>query len=202
MSPAGVNDALSPHTLPCYHRSHQPGYFVGASPMPDRYVVFSHGKDSGPWGNKITAMAEMARSEGFEVESVDYQGVEDPADRVTRLLSFCKDLRGSLVLVGSSLGGHVATAASRLLQARGLFLIAPAFYMPGYEQHTPKPAECPITIVHGWRDDVVPVENSIRYARQYKATLHILDGDHRLQENIQQINYLFEYFLVTLEPYL
>jgi len=170
--------------------------------MPDRYVVFSHGKGSGPWGNKITAMAEMAKSEGFEVESVDYQGIEDPAERVNRLLTFCKDLRGSLVLVGSSLGGHVATTASRLLQARGLFLLAPAFYMPGYEQHTPKPAECPMTIVHGWRDDVVPVENSIRYARQHGATLHILNGDHRLEENIPQINYLFEYFLVTLEPFL
>ncbi|HZF25563.1 MAG TPA: alpha/beta fold hydrolase [Steroidobacteraceae bacterium] len=170
--------------------------------MPDRYVVFSHGQGSGPWGEKITAMAEMARSEGFEAESVDYQGIDDPNDRVTRLLSFCKDLRGSLVLVGSSLGGHVATAASRLLQARGLFLLAPAFYMPGFEQQTPKPAECPITIVHGWRDDVVPVENSVRYAKQHKATLHILDGDHRLVENIPQINYLFEYFLITLEPYL
>jgi esterase/lipase len=151
--------------------------------MPDRYVVFSHGKEGTPWGDKITAMAEMARSEGFEAESVDYQGIDDPGDRVTRLLTFCKDLRGSLVLVGSSLGGHVATAASRLLQARGLFLLAPAF-------------------VHGWRDDVVPVENSVRYAQQYKATLHILDGDHRLVDNIRQINYLFEYFLVTLEPYL
>ena len=170
--------------------------------MPDRYVVFSHGKDGTPWGEKITAMAEMARSEGFEAESVDYQGIDDPNDRVNRLLTFCKDLRGSLVLVGSSLGGHVVTAASRLLQARGLILLAPAFYMPGFEQHTPKPAECPITIVHGWRDDVVPVENSVRYAQQYKATLHILDGDHRLVDNIPQINYLFEYFLVTLEPYL
>jgi hypothetical protein len=42
----------------------------------------------------------------------------------------------------------------------------------------------------------------VRYAKQYKATLHILDGDHRLEENIPHINYLFEYFLVRLEPYL
>ena len=34
--------------------------------MTDRYVVFSHGKDSEPWGSKIAAMAEIARSEGFE----------------------------------------------------------------------------------------------------------------------------------------
>ena len=32
-----------------------------------RHVVFSHGKDSGPWGSKITALAETARSEGYNV---------------------------------------------------------------------------------------------------------------------------------------
>ena len=81
--------------------------------MPDRYVVFSHGKESGPWGSKIAAMSEIARGEGFHVESVDYQGIDDPHARVTRLLAFCKDLRGSLVLVGSSMGGYVTAAARR-----------------------------------------------------------------------------------------
>ena len=73
--------------------------------MTTRYVVFSHGKDSGPWGTKITALAETARGEGYEVESVDYRGVELPADRVTRLADVCKNLHGELVLVGSSMGG-------------------------------------------------------------------------------------------------
>ena len=63
--------------------------------MTERYVVFSHGKDSEPWGSKIAAMAEIAREEGFHVESVDYRGIDDPQARVTRLLAFCKDLRGS-----------------------------------------------------------------------------------------------------------
>lgn len=167
--------------------------------MARRHVVFSHGKESGPWGSKIAAMAEVARSEGFEAESVDYRGIDDPRDRVTRLLSFCRDLRGDLVLVGSSMGGHVATAASSLLRARGLFLLAPAFYMPGQEDETPRPADCPLTIVHGWKDTVVPVENSIRYAREHGATLHIIDADHRMQDQISLVNYLFEYFLVALD---
>jgi pimeloyl-ACP methyl ester carboxylesterase len=164
-----------------------------------RYVVFSHGKDSGPWGAKITAMAEIARAEGYEVESVDYRGIDAPQERLTRLLAYCRELRGSLVLVGSSLGGHVCTAASALLQADGLFLLAPAFYMPGFEQETPKPADCPVTIVHGWKDEVVPVDNSIRYARTHTATLHVLDTDHRMHDRIGEINYLFEYFLVSLD---
>ena len=128
--------------------------------MASRHVVFSHGLESGPWGTKISAMAEVAKSEGWNVDSVDYRGVNDPRDRVTRLLSFCRDIRGDLVLVGSSLGGYVATSASALLHARGLFLMAPAFYMSGTEQLTAKPAPCPKTIVHGWHDHVVPVENS------------------------------------------
>jgi len=164
-----------------------------------RYVVFSHGKESGPWGTKITAMAEVARAEGYEVESVDYRGLYDPQERVARLLSACRELQGPLVLVGSSLGAHVCTQASALLRARGLFLLAPAFYMPGFEQFTPKPAPCPISIVHGWNDDIVPVENSIRYAREHQASLHILNSDHRLQDVLGQINYWFEYFLVRLD---
>ncbi len=59
----------------------------------------------------------------------------------------------------------------------------------------PEPADCPIVIVHGWNDAVVPVDNSIRYARQYRAALHILDGDHSLMEQIEVICELFEGFL-------
>ena len=50
-------------------------------------------------------MPEPAKSEGWNVDSVDYRGVNDARDRVTRLLSFCRDLRGDLALVGSSMGG-------------------------------------------------------------------------------------------------
>jgi pimeloyl-ACP methyl ester carboxylesterase len=161
-------------------------------------VVFSHGQDGSPWGTKIVAMAEVARAHGCAVESVDYQGMNDPADRVAKLLGFAKTLSGELLLVGSSLGGHLAAAVSTHVPTRGMFLLAPAFYMSGYEQHTPRPAACPIEIVHGWNDDIVPVENSIRFARQYKSTLHVLDADHRLLDNLPQICELFAAFLQRL----
>jgi len=166
-----------------------------------RYVVFSHGKESGPWGAKISALAEIAQAEGWQVESVDYRGIDDPQERVTRLLAYCREFQGRLVLVGSSMGGHVCTAGSRLLRAAGLFLMAPAFYMPGYEDMTPVPPDCPISIVHGWRDDVVPVDNSFRFAQQYNASLHVLDTDHRMQDRVREIGSLFEYFLITLDKF-
>lgn len=165
--------------------------------MNDRIVIFSHGKDSEPWGSKIVAMAERARTRGYRAESVDYRGIDDPQARVQKLLEFAHGLPAA-VLVGSSLGGHVATAASIELEARGLFLLAPAFYMPGYEQYTPAPADCPINIVHGWRDEIVPVANSIRYAGEHHATLQVIDADHRMLQHVELITAYFDLFLTSL----
>jgi alpha/beta superfamily hydrolase len=161
-------------------------------------IVFSHGQDGEPWGGKIVAMAEVARALGYQVESLDYRGMADPQARVDKLLAFGKTRHSAPVLVGSSMGGHVAAAVSRELNARGLFLLAPAFYMAGYEQFTPKPAPCPIHIVHGWRDDIVPVDNSIRYAREYRATLTIVDDEHRLANSIGDITHYLRLFLNRL----
>ena len=96
------------------------------------------------------------------------------------------------------MGGHVATAAADRLNAAGLFVLAPAYYMEGYEDLTPLPPSMPVCIVHGWHDDVVPVDNSIRYARQCSATLHIVDGDHRLTANIGEINLYLRNFIEKL----
>jgi alpha/beta superfamily hydrolase len=161
-------------------------------------VVFSHGKETGPWGSKITAMAATARELDLAVETVDYQGIEDPAKRVDKLLQLGSTMTGSMVLVGSSMGGHVSAAAAHRLRARGLFLLAPAFYMAGYEAYTPQDVDCPTAIVHGWRDEIVPVGNSIRWAREHKAALHILESDHRLQDQIEAICLLLRDFLRAL----
>ncbi len=151
-------------------------------------VIFSHGQESGPWGRKIETMAATVRELGCTAISIDYQGIADPTERVQKLVAECRNIEDSLLLVGSSLGGHVATAGAQSLNAAGLFVLAPAYFMPGYEELTPDAPDMPICIVHGWHDDVVPVENSIRFARQCHATLHVVDGDHRLTANIDEIN--------------
>ena len=107
----------------------------------------------------------------------------------------CAAVDDQLILVGSSMGGHVATAAAARVGAAGLFVLAPAYFMEGYEDLTPPPPAIPVCIVHGWHDDIVPVDNSIRFARDCSATLHIVDGDHRLTDNIVEINRLFDGFL-------
>ena len=158
-------------------------------------VIFSHGQESGPWGTKIRAMAELAKSKGCNAESIDYQGIADPNERVDKLIAEASGIDDRLILVGSSMGGHVATAAAERLGAAGLFVLAPAYYMEGFEALTPEPPAMPIAIVHGWHDDIVPVENSIRFARKCAATLHLVDGDHRLTANIDEINDYLDKFI-------
>lgn len=169
------------------------------SATPGRHVVFSHGKESGPWGRKISSLAEVARSEGYEAHSVDYRGIDDPRRRVAKLVEFSKELSGDLVLVGSSLGGYVAVASASLLHARGVFLMAPALYIPGLPELRQSVLDCPATVVHGWRDDIIPFDHSVRFAQAYRAALHLLESDHNLHNQIRVIQYLFEYFLIALD---
>ncbi len=161
-------------------------------------VIFSHGQESGPWGTKIRAMAALVRGLGCEADSIDYQGIADPTERAQKCIGACAGIDDQLILVGSSMGGHVATAAAAATGAAGVFVLAPAYYMEGYEDLTPVPPSIPISIVHGWHDDVVPVENSIRYARECAATLHIVNGDHRLTANIDEINHYLRLFIEAL----
>jgi alpha/beta superfamily hydrolase len=161
-------------------------------------VVFSHGKESGPWGSKITAMAATVRDLGWAVESVDYRGIDDPAARVRKLIDQAEKHPAPMVLVGSSMGGHVSAAAAARLRPQGLFLLAPAFYMKAFEEYTPQDVACETVMVHGWHDDIVPVENSIRWAREHQAALHLLNSDHRLEDQIAEICRLLQGFLLRL----
>ena len=174
--------------------------------MNELLVIFSHGKESGPLGSKIRALMRVAELQGARTLSVNYR--EHPngtaidhhapgeADRrVAQLLATPLPAHGRLVLVGSSMGGYVSTVASQHLKPDGLFLLAPAFYLPGYACQDLAPHAASILIVHGWGDDVVPPDNSIRFARQHRCALHLLDGDHRLNAALPAIEPLFALFL-------
>jgi len=161
------------------------------------WVIFSHGQESGPVGTKINALAAVASRLGFEWESIDYRGIDDPAARVQKLIESHQPYWNEPILVGSSLGAHVCTAASAHFPTRSLFLMAPAFYMPGYESLTPAPHAAGVTIVHGWWDEVVPVDHSIRYARHHECECHLLRSDHRLNDRLSELEVLFAHHLKT-----
>jgi pimeloyl-ACP methyl ester carboxylesterase len=160
------------------------------------HVVFSHGLDGSPFSTKIRALYEIAEAEGFDISAVDYRGVTDPDERVQMLSDFCRGCSGHLVLVGSSLGGYVSLAAAPTLHAKGVFLMAPAIYMPGIPPLKRGVPTCPIALVHGWRDEVIPYEQSMRFAKENRLSLHMVESDHRMHSTIPFLRYLFHYFLV------
>jgi predicted esterase len=162
------------------------------------HVVFSHGKESGPWGRKISLLADVAKAEGYLVDSVDYRGIDDPDARVLKLVEACREKAGDLILVGSSLGGYVATAACGALHAQALFLMAPALYVEGLKPLRPNLADCQVGVVHGWRDELIPVEHSIRFAQEHRAMLMVLDTDHVMHDRVRAIYNFFEFFLIRL----
>lgn len=166
--------------------------------MKNGKVYFAHGKESGPWGKKINALAVIARELDFGVESPDYQFSQNPVARAQYFLDLNPQAtHGKLVLVGSSMGGYVSGMAADTLRPLGLFLMAPAFFVDGYPDE-PKWLPKNTEIVHGWHDDVIPVESSIKLAQKHQSTLHVINSEHTLNEAIEEIEVLFRQFLLNV----
>jgi len=157
-------------------------------------VHFLHGKESGPWGSKITYLADIVKKHGADVESLDYSATFDTLERVRILEQACA-ARPAAVLVGSSMGGWVATTASARIKVSGLFLLAPAFYLPDYPQHQVGCSGDKIEIVHGWHDSVVPYRNSVRFGQENNCTLHLVDDEHRLRNRLDRVGLYLSSFL-------
>jgi len=173
-------------------RSEDPVYYHSEK-LPT--VIFAHGKESGPFGEKIVALADVARSRGYTVESIDFRGIDNPDARVKHLLEVASGMQGPFILAGSSMGSYVALISSQNLPVVGLFLMAPAVGLVGYMEPCPVPVCNRMTIVHAWQDEVIPVHNVIEYAERHHAELHIVNSDHRLSGQIPFLVQLFDRFL-------
>jgi fermentation-respiration switch protein FrsA (DUF1100 family) len=73
--------------------------------------------------------------------------------------------------------------------------MAPTLLSPGTPPLKRLP-DCPIALVHGWRDEVIPCEQSMQFARDNRLSLHLVESDHRLHSAIPFLRYLFQYFLI------
>ncbi len=158
-------------------------------------IVFAHGRESGPWGTKIRALAKVAERFGCRVISRDDSDNRDPELRVVRLIDEVRSIEGPIVLVGSSMGGYVVTVASQEVKPVGLFLMAPAFGLPDYANKTPQPVSRELTVVHGWSDDIVPIAAVFDFARTHEAMLHVVPAGHALLEQVDWLTQAFELFL-------
>ena len=161
-------------------------------------VYFSHGKESGPWGSKIKRLANISTEYDCNVDSIDYTDIVDPDLRVERLVNVIKNEDDDLLLVGSSMGGYVSLAASEQVNVKALFLLAPALYMDGYKRQIYHSSCQHVEVVHGWSDDVIPADHSIKFAQGADCTLHLISGDHRLNSSIEVVANIFERFIAAV----
>jgi alpha/beta superfamily hydrolase len=192
-----IDSAIGP-TLPCPWLEWDPTSGTVSMKESEKTigtVIIAHGKESGPQGNKIKALAQVARKHRLLVIAPDFRGMDDPEKRVCHLLDQVRGCTGPLYLAGSSMGGYVAIRASQELQPVGLFLMAPAIGIPGYAGHELEPACRQTTIVHAWEDDIIPPGNVIAWAELYQAELHLVNDNHRLSVQTSLLKFLFDKML-------
>lgn len=163
-----------------------------------KLALFNHGKDSEPWGHKTIRLAEVAKQHGYQVNSLDYRHTYDPQQRVEILLATDLSAYDEVVLIGSSMGGYVATVAAPVIQPKGLFLMAPAFYLPDYPQTEFNPPAAHTFIVQGWQDVIVPPENAWRFSQKHQCRLKLLAADHNLLTVLDEVCKDFAWFLTHL----
>jgi pimeloyl-ACP methyl ester carboxylesterase len=146
-------------------------------------------------GPKYGISQTSPKTYGCGIESLDYSDLMNPDLRVARLLDVLKNEKEKILLVGSSMGGYVSLVASEMIPVRAVFLLAPALYMEGYRHQQYHSSTQHIEIVHGWSDDIIPPEHSIRFARRSDSSLHLISGDHRLNTSIETVSPLFRKFI-------
>lgn len=170
----------------------------------NRRVIFSHGHLSGPESMKIVELSPLAAEAGFDSHAVDYRDLQDdPVARAQRLIGIVREEPEPPVLVGSSMGGWVSMHAAETVAVAGLFLMAPALFLEDQvpdgvvpERYAPRSGR--VCVVHGWRDEIIPWQHSLRFAKASKAALHLLDTDHRLESALQSLRPIFRHFLAAV----
>ncbi|CAD2257383.1 YqiA/YcfP family alpha/beta fold hydrolase [Xanthomonas arboricola pv. juglandis] len=171
------------------------------------HCILSHGFESGPDALKVTALADVAGQLGWTHERPDYTDLDarrevsslgDVQGRLQRLLEVARAAadKGPLVLVGSSLGSYIAAQVSLQVPTRGLFLMVPPTRMgplPALDA-----ARVPISIVHAWRDELIPAGEVIAWAQARHARLLLVDDEHRLASHVDASARAFAELLQSL----
>jgi predicted alpha/beta-hydrolase family hydrolase len=163
------------------------------------FLILSHGFESGPDATKVSALARIAEPLGFRSVRPDYRDLDAPRDvrriddRIARIKQQCEP-SAPVILAGSSMGAFTSAIASQEMNCVGLFLIALPVAIPGYAG--PFGARrVPTALVHGWDDELCPVDDAIAFARARGDAITLVKDDHRLGAHVDFIAQIFGQFL-------
>lgn len=168
------------------------------------HVILSHGTDSGPDATKVGALARVAKGLGWSTFRPDYRDDDAlgyaqavPA-RIARLRECMQNTPRPLVLAGSSMGAFVSGLASLQAPCEGLFLMALPVDIPTVASRFDAAADLPGMLVHGYRDQLCPVDAAVAFARGRGMAALLLDEGHRLTDHLATIERQFGWFLQTI----
>ncbi len=163
------------------------------------FLILSHGLDSSPDATKVSALAKIAEAAGFRSARPDYRDLDASRDigridaRIARLVEHApKD--APVLLAGSSMGAFISGFASLQLNCVGLFLLALPVAIPGYARRFDA-ARVPTALVHGWDDELCPVDDAIVFARSRGDAITLVHDDHRLHAHVDFVAQQFRQFL-------
>jgi pimeloyl-ACP methyl ester carboxylesterase len=146
--------------------------------------MFIHGLESSGRGFK----GRLLRGVYDDTLTPDFRG--DLAERMAQLEPL---LEGTdpWILVGSSFGGLMAALAAcqHPTWVHRLILLAPALHHPEFQ--APGPVTVPALVVHGTRDEIVPLEEvRVRAERAFtQLTFRQVDDDHLLHATVQELDW-------------
>ncbi len=165
-------------------------------------VILSHGLESGPQATKVSALAKVAERLDWASVRPDYRSIDALADaraidsRIQHAIAQTPE-RGRIVFAGSSMGAFVSGFASLARSCEGLFLLALPVHIGGYPKRFTA-ARVPTVLIHGWDDEICPVESTIAFARERRDSLHLVADDHRLGKHVEYCAIVFERFLMSI----
>lgn len=166
-------------------------------------IILSHGRGGSPEDAIIQTLQSVADNFGIPCRAIhDPEIAEKPDLRAAKLIELVNTFPTdeAVILAGFSMGGYTSVLAAESCQhVRGLFLVAPGLYLPHYDQHRYRSDLLNVEIIHGWSDDVVIYEHSLRFARELNAPLHLLPGSHMLLSQMPRIADIFSNYLKRLQ---
>lgn len=156
------------------------------------WAILSHGLESGPQATKVSALAEVAASLGWQTLRPDYRdldvhGLADAAaPRLQRLLDAIDAVPAGqrVVLAGSSFGAFVSGLGACERSVTAAYLLATPLRLPGYPRPFALPAGMPVAMLHGWDDELCPVAEVLAFAQRERCMLTVVADSHRLERHV------------------
>jgi pimeloyl-ACP methyl ester carboxylesterase len=149
-------------------------------------LIFIHGLEGTSQGVKATLLRELFP----EILIPDFTGGLD--ERLERLEEHLHGMN-QWTIVGSSFGGLMgALYACRYPErVRKLILLAPALIWPDFAANPPAPIALPVVVIHGERDNVIPIGVVRKLSEQVFMNLEfrVVDDDHGLYKTSHALDW-------------